>query len=146
MNRADPSPELYTIDGAVPAEALQARVEWLRRNPLHPGRLIVGTCERKSLSRTEAAALFGIKCADLTEVLEERSPVTPELALRIEAAGWSNAAIWMRSQCDYDLAQARRRLERTGEIPAARAAVAAQRQTGTMEPAVTVATTHFASE
>lgn len=118
MNRADPPPELYTVDGAVPAEVLEARVEWLRRNPLHPGRLIAGTCERKSLSTAEAAALFGIECADLTEVLEERAPVTPELALRIEAAGWSNAAIWMRSQCAYDLAQARRRLGRTEEIPA----------------------------
>ena len=118
MNRADPPPELYTIDGAVPAEVLEAHVEWLRRNPLHPGRLIAGTCERKSLSTAEAATLFGIECADLTEVLEERAPVTPELALRIEAAGWSNAATWMRSQCAYDLAQARRRLERTKEIPA----------------------------
>lgn len=146
MNRADPPPELYTIDGAVPAEVLEARVEWLRRNPLHPGRLIAGTCERKSLSTAEAAALFGIKCAELTEVLKERAPVTPELALRIEAAGWANAATWMRSQCAYDLAQARRRLERTGEIPAARAAATPQRQTSTMEPAVTVATAHFASE
>lgn len=118
MNRADPPPELYTVDGAEPAEVLEARVEWLRRNPLHPERLIAGTCERKSLSTAEAAALFGIECADLTEVLEERAPVTPELALRIEAAGWSNAAIWMRSQCAYDLAQARRRLGRTEEIPA----------------------------
>lgn len=133
INRADPPPELYTIDGAVPAAVLEARVEWLRRNPMHPGRLIAGTCERKSLSTAEAAALFGIACADLTEVIEQRAPVTPELALRMEAAGWLKAATWMRSQSAYDLAQARRRLERTGAIPAA--AAPARQQASTMESA-----------
>ena len=131
INRADPPPELYTIDGAVPAEVLEARVEWLRRNPMHPGRLIAGTCERKSLSTAEAAALFGIECADLTEVIEQRAPVTPELALRIEAAGWSKADTWMRLQSAHDLAQARRRLERTGAIPSA--AAPARQQASTME-------------
>ena len=119
LTRADEPPELYAIDGAVPGELLEEYVEWLGRNPWHPGRHIAMTCERKSLSTPEAAAQFGIESADLTAVIEERAPVTPDLALRMEAAGWSRAEGWMRSQVDYDLAQARRkRRERTGSVPA----------------------------
>jgi len=118
LTRVDAPPELYAIDGAVPGELLEDYVEWLGRNPWHPGRHIAMTCERKSLSIPEAAAQFGIECADLTAVIEERAPVTPDLALRMEAAGWSRAEGWMRSQVDYDLAQARRkRRERTGSVP-----------------------------
>ena len=68
-------------------------------------------------------------------MLEGRAPVTPELALRIEAAGWSKAANWLRSQSAYDLAQARRRLERSGAIPTA----PEQQQASTMGPAAVVA-------
>ena len=118
VTRADEPPELSAIEGAVPGELLEEYVEWLGRNPWHPGRHIAMTCERKSLSIPEAAAQIGVECADLTAVIEERAPVTPDLALRIEAAGWSCAEGWIRSQVDYDLAQARRkRRERTGSVP-----------------------------
>ena len=118
VTRADEPPELYAIEGAVPGELLEEYVEWLGRNPWHPGRHIAMTCERKSLSIPEAAAQIGVGCADLTAVIEERAPVTPDLALRMEAAGWSRAEGWIRSQVDYDLAQARRkRRERTGSVP-----------------------------
>lgn len=132
INRADPPPDLYTIDGAVPGEVLEEYAAWVSRHPCHPGQLIAGTLERKSLSALDAATLFGIKCADLTEVLEGRAPITPELALRIEAAGWSKAANWMRLQSAYDLAQERLRLERTGAIPVAPEPL----QASTLDPAV----------
>ena len=74
--------------------------------------------ELKSVSIPESAAQFGIECADLTTVIEGRAPVTPDLALRMEAAGWSPADGWLGMQCDYDLAQERRRRERTGSVSA----------------------------
>ena len=113
----DPRPELYSIDGSVPPEVMQRYGEWVGRNPRHPGRHLVGTLERKSLSRDEAAALFGVERADLDEVLAERAPVTAELAVRMQAAGGMPAIIWMRMQIRYDLVQARRRLVRSGAIP-----------------------------
>ena len=121
IDRADPPPELYTIDGAVPAEVLEARVAWLRRNPSHPGHHIAVSCELKSVSVAEAAAQFGIDPADLTAVIEERAPVTPDLALRLEEAGWSPADRWLGMQSDYDLAQARRRRGAHGSVPAPQA-------------------------
>ena len=79
------------------------------------------TCERKSLSIPETAAQIGIECADLTAVIEERAPVTPDLALRMEAAGWSSAEVWMQWQCEYDLAQERQRRERADSVLAPQA-------------------------
>lgn len=67
--------EMHTIDGAAPAEVLQATVEWLGRNPSHPGRDIADTCERKSLSIATAAAHFKIKRAASTAVTEGRVAV-----------------------------------------------------------------------
>lgn len=118
MTRTEEPPELFTIDRAVPAEVLEARVEWLRRNPSHPGHHIAVSCELKSVSVAEAAAQFGIDPADLTAVIEERAPVTPDLALRLEEAGWSPADRWLGMQSAYDLAQERRKRERAGGVSA----------------------------
>ena len=115
----DPKPELYTIDSTVPGAVLEEYVEWMRRNPLHPGELIADTCECKSLSVAEAAALIGVDRAELAEVVEGRAPVTPELAARMEAGGWMRAVVWMRAQNAYDLAREHQRIERCGAIPAA---------------------------
>lgn len=112
----DPQPELYSIDGSVPPEVMQGYGEWLGRNPRHPGWHLAGTLERKSLSVAEAAALFGVERADLAEVLEERAPITAELAVRMHAAGGARAVAWMRLQISYDIVQARRRLVRSGAI------------------------------
>ena len=105
----DPPPEIYTIDGAVPPDVLEARVEWLRRNPAHPGDDLTGILERFELEIPEAAARLGVESADLAAVLEGREPVTVDLALRLEAAGWDTAEGWMRWQVDYDIAQERRK-------------------------------------
>ena len=105
----DRAPELYTIDGEVPPDVLQARVEWLRRNPSHTGLSVGDILERKSLGVAEAAALLGVERADLAAVIRGRAPVTIDLALRLEAAGWDTAERWLRWQVDYDVACERRR-------------------------------------
>lgn len=105
----DLAPELYTIDGEVPPDVLQARVEWLRRNPSHPGLSVGDILERKSLGVGEAAAHLGVERADLAAVIEGRAPVAIDLALRLEAAGWDTAERWLRWQVDHDVACERRR-------------------------------------
>lgn len=106
------------VNGSVPAEQLEALVESIRRDPSHPGCHIRATCERKKLSVQEAARQFGLPLAELTEVIEGRAPVSPELALKMEAPGWPSADLWIRLQSKYDLAQARLRLEGKGSDPA----------------------------
>ena len=95
------------VDGAVPAAQLEELVQRIRHDPRHPGRHLRGMCERKSLSIPDAAGLIGVRPAVLDRVIEGRAPVTPQLALRLEAAGWPGAEFWMRLQSKYDLARAR---------------------------------------
>ena len=105
----EPPPELYSIDGAVPPGVLQARAEWLRRNPAHPGDAILGFIERTETSVPAAAARIGVEAAHLESVIVCREPVMLDLALRLEAAGWDTAERWLRWQLQHDLAAVRSR-------------------------------------
>ena len=45
----------------------------------------------------------------LSRVIHGQSGISPEMAIRLEKADWSNADHWLRLQAAYDLAQARKR-------------------------------------
>ena len=79
------------------------------KNPPHPGHSIKDAClEPLGLSVTEAAKALGIARHTLSRVLNGHAGLSPEMAIRLEKAGWSNADHWLRLQSAYDLAQARR--------------------------------------
>ena len=80
--------------------------------PAHPGRVIRGGCRAAGLSVRDAAATLNLAEGDLADVLDGSAHITPDLALKLETAGWSNAPFWLRLQANYDLAAARRRTER----------------------------------
>jgi addiction module HigA family antidote len=61
------------------------------------------------LSVTEAANVLGIARHTLSSVLNGHAGISPEMAIRLEKAGWSNADHGLRLETPYDLAQARRR-------------------------------------
>ena len=102
----------------MPPGVLQARAEWLRRNPVHPGDAVLGFIERTETSVPEVAARIGVEAAHLESVIACREPVTLDLALRLEAAGWDTAERWLRWQLEHDLAAARRRRADIGPDPA----------------------------
>ena len=78
------------------------------KNPPHPGHSIKDAClEPLGLSVTQAAVVLGIARHTLSRVLNGRAGISPEMAIRLEKAGWSTADQWMRLQMAYDLAQAR---------------------------------------
>jgi addiction module HigA family antidote len=80
------------------------------KNPPHPGHSIKDACiDPLNLSVTEAAKVLGIARHTFSRILNGRAGVSPEMAIRLEKAGWSNADHWMRLQTAYDLAQARLR-------------------------------------
>jgi len=79
------------------------------KNPPHPGHSIRDAClDSLGLSVTEAAKVLGIARHTLSRVLNGHAGLSPEMAIRLEKAGWSNADHWLRVQTAYDLAQARR--------------------------------------
>jgi len=55
------------------------------------------------------ASVLGVARHTLSRVLNGHAAISPEMAIRLEKAGWSNADFWLRLQTAYDLAQVRRR-------------------------------------
>ena len=79
------------------------------KSPPHPGRSIKQNClDPLALSVTEGAKVLGVARHTLSRVLNGRAAVSPEMAIRLEKAGWSSAEFWLRRQTSYDLARARR--------------------------------------
>ncbi|MDE0335744.1 MAG: HigA family addiction module antitoxin [Defluviicoccus sp.] len=82
-------------------------------DPPHPGRGIRENCpEPLGLNVTEAATVLGVARHTLSRVLNGHAAISPEMAIRLEKAGWSNAEFWLRRQTAYDLAQARKEEDR----------------------------------
>ncbi len=78
------------------------------KNPAHPGRVIKNAClEPLGLSITEGANILDVSRNSLSRVIHGHAAVSPEMAIRLEKAGWSTAGAWLRMQVAYDLAQAR---------------------------------------
>ena len=78
-------------------------------NPPHPGRSIRENCFGPlGLSVTEAAEVLGVARHTLSRVVNGHAAVSPDMAIRLEKAGWSNADFWLRRQVSYELAQARK--------------------------------------
>ena len=79
------------------------------KNPPHLGHSIKENClDPLGLNVTEAAKVLGVARHTLSRVLNGHVVIFPEMAIRLEKAGWSNAEFWLRRQTSYDLAQARR--------------------------------------
>src|ERR1700683_1008171 len=79
------------------------------KNPVHPGALAKANLDELNLSVAEAAKAMKITRQQLYNVMQGRSAVTPEMALRFEKAFGASADMWLRMQAAYDLAQARKR-------------------------------------
>ncbi len=79
------------------------------KNPPHPGRSIKDAClEPLRLSVTEGAKVLGVTRHTLSRVINGQSGISPDMAIRLEKAGWSDADHWLRLQTAYELAQARK--------------------------------------
>ena len=86
--------------------------------PPHPGGFVrTEIIAPLALSVTEAAGVLGITRAALSAFLNERSSLSPEMALRLEEAFGVSMDTLMRMQTSCDIARARLR---EGEIAVAR--------------------------
>ena len=83
------------------------------RNPAHPGEVIHDLC-LDHCGAEAASAHLGIARDELEPVLAGEAPMTASLAIDLEEAGIGNAALWMRIQGTYALAQERLRRAREG--------------------------------
>ena len=83
------------------------------KNPPYPGRSIKDAClEPLGLNITEGAKVLDVTRNTLSRVINGQNGISPDMAIRLEKAGWSNADHWLRLQTAYELAQARKDQDR----------------------------------
>lgn len=73
-------------------------------NPPHPGEVIRGLClEPLEITVTDAAEALGVTRKTLSAILNGRSGISPEMALRLSIAFNTSPESWMNQQTQYDL-------------------------------------------
>lgn len=79
------------------------------KNPPHPGRILNEDCIKPlGLSITESALKLGISRTTLSEIVNGRAGISPEMALKLGKAFNTTPEFWVNMQSQYDLAQARK--------------------------------------
>jgi len=79
----------------------------LMHNPPHPGELVKKMLiDNTDLTITSAAQFLGVGRVTLSKVLNGRSGISPEMAVRLSAALKTSSQMWLNMQVMYDLYQA----------------------------------------
>ncbi len=80
------------------------------KNPPHPGRLVRHEClEPLALSITKGAEILGVTRLTLSNLVNGKNGVSPEMAIRLSKAFGSSPEVWLGLQMDYDLTQAEKK-------------------------------------
>ncbi len=81
-------------------------------NPPHPGGIVRRQClEPLGLSVTRAARHLGVARQSLSELVNERSAISLEMAVRLSKAFGSTPETWLGLQMAHDLWLARSRID-----------------------------------
>ncbi len=84
----------------------------VKRCPTHPGALLrEDMIPATGRTKVEIAGLLGISRQHLYDILNERKPVSPEIAVRLGKLFGDGAGIWTRMQAAYDTWQAERNID-----------------------------------
>jgi addiction module HigA family antidote len=79
------------------------------KNPPHPGIVVLQECiEPSGLTITDAAVALGVTRNTLSELVNGKRGISPEMAVRISQVFGGTEEGWLVQQAQYDLAQVRR--------------------------------------
>ena len=88
-----------------------------KRCPAHPGRILREyAVPALKLSKTAIAEHLGVSRQTLYDLLAEKQPVTPQMAMRIGKLLGNGPALWLNMQTAYDLWHAKRDVD-VSKIP-----------------------------
>jgi antitoxin HigA-1 len=74
------------------------------KKPSHPGLMVRHEClEPLGLTITAGAAVLGVTRKTLSELVNGRTGISPEMAVRLAKAFGSAARVWLDMQAAYDL-------------------------------------------
>ena len=80
----------------------------MMKNPPHPGGVVLRQCiEPLGLSITDAAAALGVTRNTLSELVNAKRGISPEMAVRLSKVFGGTAEGWLVQQAQYDLANVR---------------------------------------
>jgi addiction module HigA family antidote len=80
----------------------------LMKNPPHPGLVVLQECiEPLGLTVTQAAKALGVTRNTLSELVNEKRGISPEMAVRLSKVFGGSAEGWLVQQAQYDLAHVR---------------------------------------
>ncbi len=83
----------------------------MMHNPAHPGEILKDLCiEPLNLTITEVAKTLGIARKTLSELVNGKAGVSPEMAIRLSKAFKTTPEFWMNLQQQYDLWHAHQKL------------------------------------
>jgi addiction module HigA family antidote len=78
------------------------------KNPPHPGGFVLRQCiEPLGLTITDAAAALGVTRTTLSELVNGKRGISPEMAVRLSKVFGGSAESWLTQQAHYDLAHVR---------------------------------------
>ena len=81
-------------------------------NPPHPGKIIREFCiDPLGLSVTDAAKALGVTRKTVSALLNGRSGISPEMALRLSKVFGRSPQAWLKLQIQYDLWVAQQNVE-----------------------------------
>jgi len=79
------------------------------KTPVHPGRVVRFDClEPLGLSVTAGSKVLGVSRQALNNIVNGKSGISPEMAIRLTKAFGGTEETWLRMQLAYDLAAARK--------------------------------------
>jgi antitoxin HigA-1 len=81
----------------------------IMKNPPHPGSVVLRECiEPVGLTITDAAQALGVTRNTLSELVNEKRGISPEMAVRLAKVFGGTEEGWLVQQAQYDLAHVQR--------------------------------------
>ena len=77
------------------------------KKPVHPGKLVKRSIEASGLNVTEAAKGLGVTRQTLSRLINTKTSLSPEMAIRASKAFGSTTEHWLRMQMAYDMVRLR---------------------------------------
>jgi antitoxin HigA-1 len=75
-----------------------------KRRPTHPGEILrEDVLPGTGLSQVEFARLLGVSRRTVNQILQEKRPITVDMAHRLARALGTGPEVWLRLQLDVDL-------------------------------------------
>lgn len=81
-------------------------------NPAHPGEVLrEHYLEPLGLSVSEMAEALGVSRKHLSQVVNQRAGISPDIALRLSKALGTSVKLWLGMQQNYDVWQTRQKID-----------------------------------